>query len=510
MKRYLWLSGLMLTAVCGFFWLHQQAPSTQAAVYWFAGVQDGPDITVCFAGDAVANRPARVREVITHIQELEYAANIRFMTMANTRASDEIKPGRNLTTLACPPPTQNGNVQSYAGDIRVALYGAGLPMDPPGMVPGAGCPQPLVDGSWSNPPIDLEDHRSCQYNLKLGDDGENGLPYLNHTLHEFGHALGLAHEHQRTDANAGCTEKGYGTGLSGGFLTPYDRDSVMHYKFNSCGINGNYDYTGLSAWDRLALHILYPEDNQVAEFVGTTVIRESQLLSLQSAWLARGANLNFAASNFVWHINGNPYLGPTLEIDLGVGEYILEFSYQDFLKRDYYYSGPVRVLAEDDFNAQVVAPIMTNLPLIYPNFFYEYTADLNLQLDENVSIFFPAGLFASDVVIDYARQPPLEVSMQHIGLFYDLAATDIESGEPAEMAPGQTYSVTIQYDDTAVPIPFNESDLALYYWDGDNWVLEASSQLDTVANRLTATPNHFSSWAVLARNPTYLPVITRH
>ena len=529
MKRRWWLSCLLLLAGLSLIWLNQRAQPTQAALYWFHGVQDGPEISVCFAGDAVTKRPARVREIVTHMLNFEYAANIRFMTTVNTRAKDDILPGGNLNRLACPAPTWNGPVQAYDGDIRIALYGTNVVVDPPavgppGMVAGVGCTQELVGPSWANPPDELTLKRPCQYNLKLGDDNgnlrtgvPNPTPWLNHTLHEVGHALGLFHEHARADENAQCvpTSQDEWHTATTGYMTPYDKDSVMHYQFtlastpNCDQIGSNYSDSNLTAYDKLALHILYPEDNQVAEFVGTTVIRDTELLSLQSAWLVRGANINFVASNFLWQIDGQQFSGPTLEIDLGVGDYVLTFSYQDFLGRNYSYSGPVRVLDEDAFNAEVVAPMVTNLPNIYPNYYYNHFVDLSMQPDQDVGFFLPEGLFAADVVIDYARQPPLEVSMQSINLFYDLEATELETGEPAQIVPGQVYSVTITYDETAVPIPFNESDLALYYWDGATWVLEASSSLDPIANRLTATPNHLSTWAVLARNPLYLPFVIR-
>lgn len=56
-------------------------------------------------------------------------------------------------------------------------------------------------GSWSNAPNDLATNRANLYNLKLGGEpyGASAMPYLNYTLHEFGHALGLSHEPERND-----------------------------------------------------------------------------------------------------------------------------------------------------------------------------------------------------------------------------------------------------------------------------------------------------------------------
>ena len=42
--------------------------------------------------------------------------------------------------------------------------------------------------------------------------------------------------------------------------------------------------------------------------------------------------------------------------------------------------------------------------------------------------------------------------------------------------------------------------LALYYWDGTQWVKEPSSVVDVNANTVKAIPNHFSTWAVLGES----------
>ena len=56
-----------------------------------------------------------------------------------------------------------------------------------------------------------------------------------------------------------------------------------------------------------------------------------------------------------------------------------------------------------------------------------------------------------------------------------------------------------------------EETLALYSWDGSQWVKEPSSVVDTAANMVTAHPNHFSRWAVLGETRrVYLPLVLRH
>ena len=334
------------------------AGGTHAGHYWQSGVRS-KSISVCFVGDALTSRPGRVSQVLQYIREFEYAANIKFPTTA--------------ATCAAPTTLPNGT-QQFAGDIRVLLPFTSAPWT--GAVPGAGCPMfrdatgnynsgNNGSGSWSNAPNDLATNRSCLYNLKLGDDGAGGVPYLNHTLHEFGHALGLRHEHERTDVDTtlGCTEAGFG-GNGTAFLTRYDRRSVMHYKFTSCGINGNYDTTGLSDLDRLSVHILYPEDIAAAEYAGTTVVSTSGRAVLQSAWGVRGADLAVVAQNFEWRVDGTVRsTGASLDVQLPAGEHSFVFTHSDFLNRTYTFSGTIRVLTPADFATQAAAIAAAQLPL---------------------------------------------------------------------------------------------------------------------------------------------------
>ena len=317
--------------------------AAHAALYWNHDVRSSP-ISVCFVGNAVSARQDRVEEILSYINEFEHYANIRFMP---------VMPG----TWQCPSPTTRPDgTDFYNGDIRIVLPGTGVVLTGP--IPGNGCTADSPGSSWSNPPDELEVNRSCLYNMKLGDDADtNGTRWLNHTLHEFGHALGLSHEHARSDANdSSCTESGYGGSANTGFMTPYDRKSVMHYQFLSCGIHGNYDHTGFSAWDKLALHILYPEENRTAEFVGKTVLRSGENLQLQSAWQWRGANIDFVAKNFGWRIDGALLSsGPTLNVRLKTGIYTLQYAHSDFLDRNYTYNGVVRVLADDEYDSQMAA-----------------------------------------------------------------------------------------------------------------------------------------------------------
>ncbi len=450
------------------------AAPARAGLYWQQGVRS-KSVSVCFVGDAVTSRPLRVQQVLRYIREFEYAADVKF-------------PGVPVPCAA--PTTRPDGTNDFDGDIRVILPFTSGPWTGP--VPGVGCPM-FRDaagsyngrndgwGSWSNAPNDLATNRACLYNLKLGDDGAGGVPYLNHTLHEFGHALGLRHEHERNDvekqwvlyyfntmkdmdqtkaeniyaagyrnldeiAGAGVNQlqniAGYGTATAAeelkmhatflthiagvtvaiakaiyakgfltagdvanaavaklqtipgytvfadakklkddaaaapprviyggratnGYITAYDRASVMHYKFTDAGINGNYDYTGLSDLDRLSIHILYPEDVPVAEFVGTTVVRSTGRIVLRSAWGVRGADLGFTATNFEWEVAGTVRsTGPVLDVQLPEGTYGFRFAHSDFLGRAYSYTGIIRVLNPTAYAAQAAAVAAAQLPLL--------------------------------------------------------------------------------------------------------------------------------------------------
>ncbi len=71
-------------------------------------------------------------------------------------------------------------------------------------------------------------------------------------VHEFGHAIGFAHEQNRPDKPGECREPAQGESSEAKMLTPYDAHSVMNY------CNEKYNNNGqLSAWDIVALQQMY-------------------------------------------------------------------------------------------------------------------------------------------------------------------------------------------------------------------------------------------------------------
>jgi hypothetical protein len=400
-----------------------------ASIYWDAGTRSATP-TVCFAGDAATSQPARVEQIKSYLRQFEWAANVRF----------------DFHDTCTNEPRANGN-DFFSEFIRVAIPGTKYPgidgdlYDAPASS-GKGCPSNVDGGGggWSHPPNKVPFERSCIYNMHLGNDNFNdsfpkgdpsggSTPYVNHTLHEFGHALGLSHEHERKDADksrilgflqkisgvdatkaqaiydAGFRNSGqiaeadvatlqtipgfstlfiaqslranakaavdagvpqYGGGGES-YLTSYDRFSVMHYTWDELKdfAPGNYANGGLSDLDRLAVHILYPESNRVAELVGRRVLRAGEPLQLTAAWINSGAD-SHAMKKIVWKID-TAQAGTASSLSksgLTVGAHRLDFGYSDLLDRNYSYTGEVRVLTPKDFDRKIAAPIAAQLPLM--------------------------------------------------------------------------------------------------------------------------------------------------
>ncbi|MBE7471865.1 MAG: hypothetical protein DPW09_17595 [Anaerolineae bacterium] len=123
---------------------------------------------------------------------------------------------------------------------------------------------------------------------------------------------------------------------------------------------------------------------------------------------------------------------------------------------------------------------------------------------------FPAGAFTDMVALTYRHlwQDQDMGNLVGIGHTFELEAIYHITGQPAQLAPGQTFDILVQYTD-AENGPAIEDTLALYYWNGSQWVKEASSMVDPAANTVTAQPNHWATlWAVLGETRRmFLPVI---
>ncbi len=122
------------------------------------------------------------------------------------------------------------------------------------------------------------------------------------------------------------------------------------------------------------------------------------------------------------------------------------------------------------------------------------------------------GTFTATAVISFTPQVPFDPGPPLVGpgFFFDLEAASLATGQP--LAPQVSYTVTLSYTDEEIAAGgvVNENSLALYFWDGDQWVAEPSCVVDRAANEITCTPDHFSRWSVLSqRHEGFLPTIVR-
>jgi hypothetical protein len=124
---------------------------------------------------------------------------------------------------------------------------------------------------------------------------------------------------------------------------------------------------------------------------------------------------------------------------------------------------------------------------------------------------FPIGAFSETVVITQVPQLPVETgsNLNGIGFFFDLTAASQATGQPVQ--PQQTYTISLSYTDAeAQAAAVDERTLALYWWNGSQWVKEATSAANTSANTVTATPNHLSLFAVLGEtHRIFMPAVAR-
>ncbi|NCC36336.1 MAG: hypothetical protein EOM24_30640 [Chloroflexia bacterium] len=112
------------------------------------------------------------------------------------------------------------------------------------------------------------------------------------------------------------------------------------------------------------------------------------------------------------------------------------------------------------------------------------------------------------VTLMYEEVPNMPDGLIGLNTRYELVATEQASGTPA--VPTQPMTLTVAYDADDVML-LNEESLALYRWNGVEWLLEPSSSVDSEANTITITTHQQGPWAVFSAQTYkhYLPLIVR-
>ncbi len=127
------------------------------------------------------------------------------------------------------------------------------------------------------------------------------------------------------------------------------------------------------------------------------------------------------------------------------------------------------------------------------------------------TVLFSSGAFMATVDLTYRRlwADQDTGALTGIGRIFDLSAVYPDTGQVAQLMPGQNFTVTLHYADRELG-SVRESTLALYAWDGSAWVREPTSTLDVEVNTILATPNHLGLFAVLGEtHRLYLPVVMK-
>lgn len=125
---------------------------------------------------------------------------------------------------------------------------------------------------------------------------------------------------------------------------------------------------------------------------------------------------------------------------------------------------------------------------------------------------FPGGAFTGTVTLTYRQLWQDQDVGERVGLghTFELSAISSTTGQPAQLAPGQTFDLSVQYTDAEKGSAIEET-IALYYWDGKQWVKEPSSVVDPAGHTVTARPDHWATlWAVLGETRRmFLPAILK-
>ena len=128
---------------------------------------------------------------------------------------------------------------------------------------------------------------------------------------------------------------------------------------------------------------------------------------------------------------------------------------------------------------------------------------------------FSFGAFTDTVIIThtarFASEVPSPGVLRGIDHFFDVTAVYSSTGQPAQLAPGEIYTITVQYTDAEKGAAVEDT-LGLYWWDGSAWSQKGiTSTVDADNNVVEARVDHCSLFAVLAGpRRVYLPLVLKN
>jgi hypothetical protein len=133
-----------------------------------------------------------------------------------------------------------------------------------------------------------------------------------------------------------------------------------------------------------------------------------------------------------------------------------------------------------------------------------------VSVDDTTSYQFSPGTFTVPVNVTHTIRSiinlPATGDLKNIGHNFALKAEQVATGLPVQ--PSQPCTITIGYTDEQRG-PVVENTLALYFWDGGQWIQEPTSLVHPDTHTITASPDHFSLWAVLGEvNRFFAPLVS--
>jgi hypothetical protein len=143
-----------------------------------------------------------------------------------------------------------------------------------------------------------------------------------------------------------------------------------------------------------------------------------------------------------------------------------------------------------------------------------------ITLGSGIFVAFPAGAFSRNVNLRFTLNwvlLPMAAGAPSLPpdslLAFSLDPVYEDTGEPAVLEGGATYTLTLLYAQEAISAThgLREDKLRLSSWGGSTWLAEPSTRVDTAKNVVTASPDHYSQWVLSGTGSylIYMPIMSK-